>query len=78
MGSYQFIFAFSSLLIQSLTIGFVEAMDGEGHGCGETAATAYAVIGLVVNTISVLSGKGVMEEELNSGKHPEMMKIFHH
>ena len=36
--------AFSSLLIQSLTIGFVEAMDGVGHGCGETAATAYAVI----------------------------------
>ena len=71
MGSYRFIFAFStSLLIQSLTIGFVERMGGGAAGW-RTVAIIYAVIGLVVNTISVLSVKELPEEELNDGKQSE-------
>lgn len=65
MGSYRFIFAFStSLLIQSVTIKFV-AMLGGGAAGWRTAAVIYAIIGLVVNTISVLSVKELPEEELN-------------
>ena len=68
MGSYRFIFAFStSLLIQSLTIGFVEWMGGGAAGW-RMVAIVYAVIGLVVNTISVFSVKELPEEELNDGK----------
>ena len=68
MGSYRFIFAFStSLLIQSLTIGFVECMGGGAAGW-RMVAIVYAVIGLVVNTISVFSVKELPEEELNDGK----------
>ena len=67
MGSYRFIFAFStSLLIQSLTIGFVEWMGGGAAGW-RMVAIIYAVIGLVVNTISVFSVKELPEEELNDG-----------
>jgi len=61
MGSYRFIFAFStSLIIQSITVAFVDV-------CGGGAAIIYALIGLVVNTISGLSVKELPEEELNSG-----------
>lgn len=65
MGSCRFIFAFStSLLIQSITVGFV-AMCGGGASAWRTVAIVYAIIGLVVNTISVLSVKELPEEELN-------------
>lgn len=66
MGSYRFIFAFStSLLIQSVTIKFVEIMGGGASGW-RMVAIIYAVIGLVVNTLSVLSVKELPEEELNN------------
>ena len=65
MGSYRFIFAFAtSLFIQSVTIKFVEICGGGASGW-RTVAIIYAVIGLVVNTISVLSVKELPEEELN-------------
>lgn len=72
MGSYRFIFAFStSLLIQSVTVGAVAALGGGASGW-RTLAVIYAVIGLVVNTVSVLSVKELPEEELNeSGKDME-------
>ena len=64
MGSYRFIFAFStSLIIQSVTIGFVDWMGGGARGW-KWVAIIYAVIGLVVNTISALSVKELPEEEL--------------
>ena len=64
MGSYRFIFAFStSLNIQSVTIGFVDWMGGGARGW-KWVAIIYAVIGLVVNTISALSVKELPEEEL--------------
>lgn len=66
MGSYRFIFAFStSLLIQSVTIKFVKIMGGGASGW-RMVAIIYAVIGLVVNTLSVLSVKELPEKELNN------------
>lgn len=65
MGSCRFIFAFStSLLIQSVTVGAVAALGGGASGW-RTLAVIYAVIGLAVNTISVLSVKELPDEELN-------------
>lgn len=65
MGSCRFVFAFgTSLLIQSITIGAVAACGGGAAGW-RTVAIIYAVVGLVVNTVSVLSVKELPEEELN-------------
>ena len=67
MGSYRFIFAFStSLIIQSITVAFVDVCGG-GAAAWRVVAIIYALIGLVVNTISGLSVKELPEEELNSG-----------
>ena len=63
MGSYRFIFAFStSLLIQTITVGFVDKCGGDA-AAWRLAAVIYAVIGLIVNTISCLSVKELPEEE---------------
>lgn len=68
MGSYRFIFAFStSLLIQSVTLKFVEGFGGGAAGW-RMVAIIYAVIGLAVNTLSVFSVKELPEEELGSGE----------
>ena len=65
MGSFRFIFAFStSLLIQSVTIGAVAAAGGGASGW-RNVAVIYAVIGLIVNTLSVCSVKELTEEELS-------------
>ena len=67
MGSVRFMFAFgTSLLIQTITVGAVDLLGG-GAGGWKAIAIIYAVIGLVVNTISVLSVKELPEEELESG-----------
>lgn len=71
MGSYRFIFAFStSLLIQSVTIGLV-AKCGGGAAAWRTVAIIYAVIGLIINTVSALSVKEIPEEELNEAAERE-------
>lgn len=63
MGSYRFIFAFStSLLIQTITIGFVDSCGGDA-AAWRRVAIIYAVIGLIVNTISALSVKELPQEE---------------
>ena len=68
MGSYRFIFAFStSLLIQAITVGFVDKCGGDA-AAWRTVAIIYAIIGLIVNTISALSVKELPEEELNEGE----------
>lgn len=68
MGSFRFIFAFStSLIIQSVTVQFVRAL-GNGASAWKTVAIIYAVIGLIVNTISVFSIKELPEEELAKDK----------
>ena len=71
MGSFRFIFAFStSLIIQSVTVQFVRAL-GNGASAWKTVAIIYAVIGLIVNTISVFSIKELPEEELAKDKDQE-------
>lgn len=68
MGSYRFIFAFStSLLIQAITVGFVEKCGGDA-AAWRLVAIIYAAIGLIVNTISALSVKELPEEALNEGE----------
>lgn len=69
MGSYRFIFAFAtSLLIQSVTLKFVSVMGGGASGW-RTVAIIYAIIGLIVNTISTLSVKELSDEELAEGEN---------
>lgn len=69
MGSIRFIFAFgTSLLIQSVTVGAVDWFGGGAAGW-KTVAVIYAIIGLVVNTISVFSVKELPETEL-AGENP--------
>lgn len=64
MGSIRFIFAFgTSLLIQSVTVKAVDWCGGGAEGW-RTVAIIYAIIGLVVNTISVFSVKELPEKEL--------------
>lgn len=64
MGSLRFIFAFAtSLLIQSVTVNAVTALGGGAQGW-KWIAVIYALIGLVVNTISVFSVKELPESEL--------------
>ncbi|MCI7086976.1 MAG: glycoside-pentoside-hexuronide (GPH):cation symporter [Lachnobacterium sp.] len=68
MGSCRFIFAFStSLLIQAITVGFVEKCGGDA-AAWRLVAIIYAAIGLIINTISALSVKELPEEELNEGE----------
>ena len=64
MGSIRFIFAFgTSMLIQTVTVGVVAACGGGAAGW-RRMAVIYALIGLVTNTLSVLSVKELPEEEL--------------
>ena len=70
MGSIRFIFAFStSLLIQSVTVGAVAALGGGAAGW-RSVAVIYAVIGLLTNSLSVLSVRELPEEELTEGSTP--------
>ena len=65
MGSFRFIFAFAtSLLIQSVTIQAV-AMMGGGAAGWRNVAVVYAIIGLIVNSLSCFSVRELSEEELN-------------
>ena len=63
MGSYRFMFAFAtSLAIQSVTLLAVSAL-GDTAEAWRTVAIVYAMIGLIVNTLSVFSVKELPEEE---------------
>ena len=65
MGSFRFIFAFStSLLIQSITVGAVDVLGGGAAGW-RNIALIYCILGVITNTISVFSVKELSEEELN-------------
>ncbi len=64
MGSIRFMFAFgTSMLIQAITVGFVAKLGG-GAAAWRTVAIIYTVIGVITNTISVLSVKELSPEEL--------------
>lgn len=64
IGAIRFIFAFgTSLFIQTITVDAVRMLGGGATGW-RTVATIYAVIGLVVNSLSVFSVKELPLEEL--------------
>ena len=63
MGSYRFIFAFStSLLIQTITVGAVDALGGGATGW-RSIAIIYCILGVLTNTLAVFSVKELPEEE---------------
>ena len=65
MGSWRFIFAFSTvLIIQSVTVKFVQILGGGAHAW-KVVAIVFAIVGVIVNTISVFSVKELPVEELN-------------
>ena len=65
MESWRFIFAFSTvLIIQSVTVKFVQILGGGAHAW-KVVAIVFAIVGVIVNTISVFSVKELPEEELN-------------
>ena len=74
MGSYRFIFAFStSLLIQTITVSAVDWLGGGAAGW-RAVAFIYCMVGIITNTLAVLSVKELSEEELNAGKVAEEKK----
>ncbi len=65
MGSFRFMFAFgTSLLIQTITVGAVDALGGGAEGW-RAIAIIYCILGVITNTIAVFSVKELPEEELN-------------
>ena len=74
MGSFRFIFAFStSLLIQSITVGAVDALGGGAAGW-RNIALIYCILGVITNTIAVFSVKELSEEELNETEEGDAPK----
>ena len=68
MGSIRFMFAFgTSMLIQTITVGMV-AHFGGGAAAWRTVAIIYAVVGVISNTVSVMSVKELDPEELTEGE----------
>ena len=64
MGSIRFMFAFgTSMLIQTITVSFVAAFGG-GAAAWRTVTIIYTVVGLISNTISVMSVRELSPEEL--------------
>ena len=69
LGSFRFIFAYgTSMLIQYITVDAVKFFGGGARGW-RAVAILYALIGLAVNTLSVLSVKELRSEE------PEMQTV---
>lgn len=67
IGSIRFMFSLATnITVASITVGFVAKMGGGAHGW-KMVAIIYAIIALIVNTISVLSVKELPEEELSEG-----------
>ena len=68
MGSIRVMFAFgTSMLIQTITVGLV-AKFGGGAAAWRTVAVIYAIVGVISNTLSVLSVKELSPEELAEGE----------
>jgi len=64
LGVIRYVFAFgSALIIQTVTMDLVSVLGGGASGW-KTTAILYAMIGLVVNTISCLCVKELPEDEL--------------
>lgn len=68
MGSIRFMFAFgTSMLIQTITVGLV-ARFGGGAAAWRTVAIIYAIVGIISNTLSVMSVRELSPEELAEGE----------
>lgn len=68
LGSIRFIFAFTtSTIIQAVTFGLVDYF-GNDAAAWKIVALIYVMIGIISNTISVLSLKELPEEENNTKK----------
>lgn len=68
LGSIRFIFAFTtSTIIQAITFGLVDYF-GNDAAAWKIVALIYVMIGIISNTISVLSLKELPEEENNAKK----------
>lgn len=68
MGSIRFMFAFgTSMLIQTITVGLV-AHFGGGAAAWRTVAIIYAIVGVISNTLSVMSVRELSPEELAEGE----------
>ncbi|MDE7244879.1 MAG: glycoside-pentoside-hexuronide (GPH):cation symporter [Oscillospiraceae bacterium] len=71
MGSIRFMFAFgTSMLIQAVTVRVVQALGGGAAGW-RTTAIIYAIIGVIFNSLSVLSVKELPPEELAEGENQD-------
>lgn len=71
MGSFRFMFAFStSLLIQTITVGAVDVLGGGAVGW-RNIAIIYCIVGVITNSIAVYSVKELPEEELNEAVSEE-------
>lgn len=82
LGSFRFIFAFGTkIVIEAVTIQAVSLLGG-GASAWRTIAIIYAVLGLIVNTISVFSVKELpeadagMEEEREEEHKLTFLKSF--
>lgn len=68
LGSIRFVFAFTtSTIIQAVTFGLVDYF-GNDAAAWKIVALIYVIIGIISNTISVLSLKELPEEENNTKK----------
>ena len=68
LGSIRFVFAFTtSTIIQAITFGLVDHF-GNDAAAWKIVALIYVMIGIISNTISVLSLKELPEEENNTKK----------
>lgn len=64
IGSIRFMFALATtIIVSAITVNLVGVFGGGAAGW-RNVATIYAIIGLIVNTISVLSVRELPEEEL--------------
>ncbi|MBQ7832307.1 MAG: MFS transporter [Lachnospiraceae bacterium] len=74
MGSFRFMFAFgTSLLIQTITVGAVDLLGGGAAGW-RAVAIIYCIVGVITNTLAVLSVKELPEEELDADSSNEEKK----
>lgn len=76
MGSIRFIFGFStSLIIQTITVGFVAKLGG-GAPAWRTVAIVYSIVGLIANTISVFSVREIALDESEKAESNEKKSLL--
>ena len=75
LGSLRFVFAFTtSTIIQAVTFGLVEHF-GNTAAAWRIVALIYVVIGIISNTVSVLSLKELPDEELDDTDDKEIQVV---